>query len=155
MTERTAVALPLEPFEVLSQEWDLPGLDLYEEKWKVTDRDVVIYLKQQMVARKAQGEISDGYWRDNDDREWIIWSPVILQVRFLHVPTAAYDAFLLRRPMSPILSARARLETPRLGKGDFAAKLPQSVEDLAGRHPIKQADDIIINEPLLNVDDVL
>ncbi|EIW63968.1 uncharacterized protein TRAVEDRAFT_102597, partial [Trametes versicolor FP-101664 SS1] len=45
MTERNAIALPLEPLQVLSQQLNLISLDVYEERWKVIDKDAVAYLK--------------------------------------------------------------------------------------------------------------
>ncbi|KAI0828957.1 hypothetical protein BC628DRAFT_1182504 [Trametes gibbosa] len=135
LTERTAIALPLDPFDLLSQEWNLDRLDVFEEKWKVTDKDVVSYLQQQMAALQSRREGADGHWRNHDDPE--------------------HDALLLRRPISPILSARARLGTPRLGKGDFTAKLPQSVEDMSRMSSVNRVKEIIIKEDPVNVEEVL
>ncbi|KAI8995274.1 hypothetical protein BD414DRAFT_372488, partial [Trametes punicea] len=44
-TDSTAVALPVDPFVVLSQRWNLFKLDPYEERWKIPDEDALMYLK--------------------------------------------------------------------------------------------------------------
>ncbi|TFK80490.1 hypothetical protein K466DRAFT_451747, partial [Polyporus arcularius HHB13444] len=41
----TCVALPVDPLEILSQRWGLTKLDLYEERWKVENSEVLPYLK--------------------------------------------------------------------------------------------------------------
>ncbi|KAI0673683.1 hypothetical protein C8Q78DRAFT_952500, partial [Trametes maxima] len=44
-TDPTAISLPLDPFEMLSQRWNLSSLDVFEEKWKVPDSKHVAYMK--------------------------------------------------------------------------------------------------------------
>ncbi|OJT04460.1 hypothetical protein TRAPUB_4730 [Trametes pubescens] len=135
MTERTAIALPLDPLQVLSQILNLPSLDVYEERWKVMDKDAVAYLKRQMVALQGRTEGAERHWKTDDDD--------------------AYDAFLLRRPMSPILSARARRETPHPEKGASAAKLPQSNKQMLEHYVVCQAQEIVPEETVVNTEEVL
>lgn len=68
MTERNAIALPLEPLEVLSQQLNLISLDVYEERWKVMDKDAVAYLKRHMVSlqRRTEGA-AERPWKTDDD----------------------------------------------------------------------------------------
>ncbi|KAI0334387.1 hypothetical protein GY45DRAFT_1242727 [Cubamyces sp. BRFM 1775] len=67
-TDSTAVALPVDPFELLSQRWKLQKLDPFDERWKVTDADAVGYLKAQVGAIRSRPSVleSDRSWGDTD-----------------------------------------------------------------------------------------
>ncbi|KAI0639961.1 hypothetical protein C8Q77DRAFT_1045891 [Trametes polyzona] len=57
--------------------------------------------------------------------------------------------------MSPVLSARARRETPNPGQGAFAANLPRTSKHLVRRCKMKGAKPVVFEEPQVNQDDVL
>lgn len=57
--------------------------------------------------------------------------------------------------MSPILSARARRETPHLEKGAFAAKLPQSNKQLLQHCAVGKVPEIVPKETVINAEEVL
>lgn len=67
-TDSTAVALPIDPFELLSHRWKLQKLDPYEERWKVGDQDAVGYLKTQVSAIRGRPSVveSDRHWGHAD-----------------------------------------------------------------------------------------
>ncbi len=57
--------------------------------------------------------------------------------------------------MSPILSARARRETPHPEKGASAAKLPQSNKQMLEHYVVCQAQEIVPEETVVNTEEVL
>ncbi|KAI0334386.1 hypothetical protein GY45DRAFT_1367576 [Cubamyces sp. BRFM 1775] len=57
--------------------------------------------------------------------------------------------------MSPILSERARRETPRLGKGASSGGVPSSNEQMLRAFSIRKAQEVVPEEIGVNVDDVL
>ncbi|KAI0363531.1 hypothetical protein BV20DRAFT_1007236 [Pilatotrama ljubarskyi] len=137
-TDPTAVALPLDPFEVLSRQWALSKLDLYEEKWSLGGvADSIAYLKKHITALARQADAAEKHWREDTD--------------------AAYDGFLLERPMSPVLSARARQQTPTVGKGAYIAKLPQSWTQMLHWQSWapNKAKEVKLEEVSVNADDIL
>ncbi|KAL1951153.1 hypothetical protein VTO73DRAFT_302 [Trametes versicolor] len=57
--------------------------------------------------------------------------------------------------MSPILSARARRETPHPEKGAFAAKLPQSNKQLIQHCGVGKLQEIVPEETVVNAEEIL
>ncbi|KAI9068681.1 hypothetical protein FKP32DRAFT_1641905 [Trametes sanguinea] len=136
-TDSTAVALPIDPFELLNRRWGIANLDPYEEIWKVSGMQVVQYLKQHLSNKPGQASIADRQWEDNEDEDDVC------------------EALALVRPMSPILTARARRETPALGKGKHGAKIPQSNKQISQILPIAKVNDGVPNEPEVTMADAL
>ncbi|KAI0361025.1 hypothetical protein OH77DRAFT_1442986, partial [Trametes cingulata] len=67
-TDPTAVALPVDPFEILSRRWELSSLDPYEEKWGVDGvSEALRYLKEQIGLLPRQSDAAEKYWRDDTD----------------------------------------------------------------------------------------
>ena len=143
----------MDPLELLSQRWKLQNLDPFEERWKVTDGDEVGYLKTQVGAIRSRPSIleSDRHWTSDDGKTSLLYVNVTMADRI----TDMYEGYLLTRPMSPILSARARRETPSLGKGVSSRKLPWSNERLLRICSIRKAQEVVSEETSVDVDDVL
>ena len=62
----TCVALPVDPLEILSQRWGLSKLDLFEERWKVEDPDVLLYLRRNFPTGRGPS-MAEQQWRDSID----------------------------------------------------------------------------------------
>ncbi|KAI0652408.1 hypothetical protein C8Q79DRAFT_937519 [Trametes meyenii] len=136
ITDPATIALPLDPFEVMSQRWNLSKLDVFEEKWKVPDTDYISYIKTHMGTVFHPGpSAGERYWKSNEDE--------------------AYRNFALCRQMSPILSARSRQQTPTLGAGWHQEKLPRSNQQLLLRCDIKKAGEVTVKDQPVNTDDIL
>ena len=68
MIDPTSVALPVDPYDTLSQRWGLSKLDPFEERWKVDDPNATLpYLKRQVAAASRQNDIAEQAWCNADD----------------------------------------------------------------------------------------
>lgn len=65
----TEVALPVDPLETLSQKWDLSKLDLYEERWKVGESEILAYLRRQLACAPCRTGMAEQHWRSAADGE--------------------------------------------------------------------------------------
>ncbi|KAI0673682.1 hypothetical protein C8Q78DRAFT_1018447 [Trametes maxima] len=90
-------------------------------------------MKTHMGAIFHPGGTGERHWRSNVD--------------------GAYQNFVLYRPMSPILSARARRQTPQLGVDK--QKLPRSSQQLLLHCNIKKVGEVVVKEPFVNADEIL
>lgn len=65
----TSVALPVDPFQTLSDMWSLPKLDVYEERWKLNDTETVSHLRRALpISNRGQGP-AEQRWQNADDGE--------------------------------------------------------------------------------------
>ncbi|CDO73083.1 hypothetical protein BN946_scf185007.g137 [Trametes cinnabarina] len=155
-TDSTAVALPVDPFDWLNRHWHLSMLDLYDEKWRVPDKQALEYLKQQMNSKAIRTSNADREWAIDDDGEAMNTIRSIDMLSWRSGDFADFfDAFMMRRPMSPILSARAIRETPALGQGRYSEKVPQSNKQMLQSFSIGTVKNVVLNEPNISTDDVL
>lgn len=63
------MALPVDPLEFLSQKWGLPKLNIYEERWEVTNLEAISYLRQQFALSVRRRDGGEAHWHYDDDGE--------------------------------------------------------------------------------------
>ncbi|KAG8219429.1 hypothetical protein J3R82DRAFT_354 [Butyriboletus roseoflavus] len=136
MADATSFRLPTEPFEILMR--SLQSLDLTppEEKW-ATPSEHVRYLRTFFPPAPDPRDLrTEKCWHEDD-----------------HYATIS----LMCRPMSsPILSKRARRDTPKLGKTNFGASIPRTNSTLTAFLNLKPVSVQSIEDvPAPPVDDVL
>ena len=148
----TYVLLPVEPLEVLSQKWGLSRLDLYEERWKVEDTEVLSHIRRLLPAgHRARPNISDRFWRrDDDGRKNCLYFPFRGDLTSRPVD---YDDVVLRRPLSPVLTHQSSLATPK--PGAQLAKQPQSTKEFLHWHKLGPVTVSDPKDPNIQVDDAL
>ncbi len=146
----TCVALPVDPLEILSQRWGLTKLDLYEERWKVENSEVLPYLKRHLPTGRGIC-VAEQQWRSGGNG-----GLAVSRLQMTFAQTACVDdheIIQLKRPLSPVLTARARLETPRAGKS--ALPLPQTDGELLRYCKIAKVEVIPLPDPSVRTDDAL
>ncbi len=144
------MALPVDPLETLSQRWSLSKLDLYEERWKVDNPEVLPYLKRHLPTGRGTS-VADQQCRSEGNGEL-----AVLRLRLTFAQTTWVDdddILQLQRPLSPVLTARARSETPRAGKS--ALPLPQTDGELLRSCKIAKVAVIPLPDPFVRTDDAL
>ncbi|KAF9245706.1 hypothetical protein BU15DRAFT_58684 [Melanogaster broomeanus] len=106
MADATSFLLPTEPFEVLIQSLDALDLKPHDEKW-ATPSEAIRYLKSFFCPPPPARELrSERCWHEED---------------------VTYERLSeLCRPMSPILTNRARRETPKLGSSMARESIPRT-----------------------------
>ncbi|KIL01043.1 hypothetical protein PAXRUDRAFT_7805 [Paxillus rubicundulus Ve08.2h10] len=106
MADATSFLLPIAPFEVLLQSLDALDLKPHDERWTApseTVRSLKSYFRPPPPARDL---LSERCWHQEDE---------------------TYEGLSgLCRPMSPILTNRARHETPKLGATKARASVPRT-----------------------------
>ncbi|KAJ7063510.1 hypothetical protein C8F01DRAFT_1133304 [Mycena amicta] len=98
-----SLILPPDPFDTLTRVYALPSLAPFQEKFHSTP-NAVQYIKKVLAQNPKKPPSTTAALEEHPPET--------------HVP--------LYRPISPVLSARARRETPRLGAKLFSESLPTS-----------------------------
>ncbi|GBE77464.1 hypothetical protein SCP_0103390 [Sparassis crispa] len=128
-----SLLLPTDPFDFLAKKWRLDSIEEYEEH-PVVSAEALQYVKQKLP-------------RPGKPKSSTIWD---------EAQDVDYERWLSRRPMSPVLTAYALRETPKLGSRSAADMGPKSHTgflDSYGIHPVKVEDDE--EQPRLDLDDAL
>ncbi|KAL4266739.1 hypothetical protein AB1N83_004047 [Pleurotus pulmonarius] len=120
-----SLVLPVDPFDTLTRTYRLTDLKPHEERWTASAAETLEYLKS--VVKVPQGlPRSERAWLDDgDDRT--------------HITQYFLD--------EPLISRKARRETPRLGEGTRITLVPSSL--------LQTVDVPTIVEPTQNIDHVL
>ncbi|KAH7924783.1 hypothetical protein BV22DRAFT_482999 [Leucogyrophana mollusca] len=120
MADANSLVLPPDPFDTLLHSLEYSSLKPYDDRW-ATDTDSVQLIKRTLnLTSKSRGE---SCWHEDDPYEQYI---------------------ALHRPMSPVLTSRARRETPKPGSGVAIASIPRSKHDVLDLIKIKPVE----NEPM-------
>lgn len=79
------------------------------------------------------------------------------QLRHRHYLDIYADDYMtsMYRPMSPILTRRAMHETPKPGHLTDQSNLPQSSADIISKCSIRPVEEQVLDEPSINVEEVL
>ncbi|KAF8841918.1 hypothetical protein BDN67DRAFT_1068110 [Paxillus ammoniavirescens] len=135
MADATSFLLPTAPFEVLLQSLDALDLKPHDERWTAPP-ETVRSLKSYFRPPPARDLLSERCWHQEDD---------------------TYERLSgLCRPMSPILTNRARRETPKLGGTKARASVPRTKSVLTAFLGLKPVFvDTVEEMPAPATDDVL
>ncbi|KAF7304941.1 hypothetical protein MKEN_01208400 [Mycena kentingensis (nom. inval.)] len=130
--DQTALRLPPDPFDTLSRIHGLGSLPPFQEKLQSTP-DAIQYIKKVIgtAAKKA---------------------PSILAAELAHPSETCRPLF---QPLEPILTARARRETPRPGTHAFTSSLPASHALFLDAQTIRAMPVEPISEEIVKEEDVL
>ncbi|KAI6003453.1 hypothetical protein F5J12DRAFT_913681 [Pisolithus orientalis] len=134
LADATSFLLPTDPFEALAKHLDSLDLTPYQERWSVPQGAIEL--------------IRDVF-------------PPLAELRSekccLELQNDPYDKLSeLYRPMSPVLTQRARRETPKLGCTGVLASIPRTRSSLQGHLILKPVPDEVITElPTPDINDVL
>ncbi|KAF9225360.1 hypothetical protein BS17DRAFT_778498 [Gyrodon lividus] len=136
MADATSFLLPTEPFDVLIKSLDALDLKPHDERWTAPS-ETVRSLKGHLFPPPPACELqSERCWHEGDD---------------------TYERLSgLCRPMSPVLTNRARRETPKLGSTKARASVPRTESALTALLGLKPVSvDSAKDLPAPATDDVL
>ncbi|KAF7436011.1 hypothetical protein PC9H_002837 [Pleurotus ostreatus] len=120
-----SLVLPVDPFETLTRTYRLTDLKPHEERWTTSAAETLQYLKSAVKVPRGLSKSERAWLDDGDDRT--------------HITQYFLD--------EPLLSRKARRETPRLGEGTRTTLVPSSL--------LQTVDVPAIVEPPQNIDHVL
>ena len=68
MVSPTLVTLPVDPFAMLAEKWELSKFDVYEpERWKAPDADVMSIIRRSLYLDSRTARVSDRSWESEND----------------------------------------------------------------------------------------
>ncbi|KAF9495636.1 hypothetical protein BDN71DRAFT_1506571 [Pleurotus eryngii] len=120
-----SLVLPVDPFETLTRAYRLTDLKPHEERWSTSAAETLEYFKSAVKVPRGLSKSERAWLDDGDDKT--------------HITQYFLD--------EPLLSRKARRETPRLGEGTRITLVPSS--------HLQTVDVPAIVEPLQNMDHVL